>query len=84
MMTIEYDREVQAVYIRLRPGVPYDHGHDLDTERRVDFGADGKPIGVELLNVDLGVDTSHLPQADEWAPLLTAEGISIKTLHTVA
>jgi uncharacterized protein YuzE len=71
---IDYDREADAVYIQLRDA-PYERGEDLDGARRIDYGADGRPIGVEVLNVSLGVKTSHLPDEREIAQLLAANGI---------
>jgi uncharacterized protein YuzE len=72
--TIDYDREADAVYVQLRDA-PYERGEDLDGARRIDYGADGQPIGVELLNVSLGVKTSNLPDEEEIAQLLVANGI---------
>lgn len=56
-----YDREADAIYIRLADG-QYAYGQDLDDSRRVDFDADGAPIGIELLNVSDGVDVEDLPE----------------------
>lgn len=60
-MKVTYDKDVEAVYIRLSD-LPYAFGEDLDDSRRVDFSAAGAPIGVELLNVDLGVNLDDLPE----------------------
>lgn len=60
-MQVTYDKDVEAIYIRLRD-LPYAYGEDLDDSRRVDFSADGTPIGVELLSVDLGVNLDDLPE----------------------
>lgn len=59
-MKVDYDREADAIYIHFR-NVPYSHGKDLDNERRVDYGVDGEPRGVELLCVSEGVITEGLP-----------------------
>jgi len=53
--------------------------YNLDTARRIDYGADQRPIGVELLNVSAGVTLADLPDPDEIARLLAAEGIKILT-----
>jgi len=37
---LERDVDADAIYVHLR-NVTYDHGNDLDPERRVDFGTDG-------------------------------------------
>ncbi len=78
-MTIEYDPTSDAIYVHLRPDVPYAFGEDLDTERRIDYGADQRPIGVELLNVSHGVTLADLPAPDEIARLLAAEGVKVLT-----
>jgi hypothetical protein len=75
-MQFEHDTKVHAVYIRLRD-LPFARGYDLDTDRHVDFGADNQPIGIELLNVHLGVDVVGLPEQDAVAELLRAHGSSI-------
>lgn len=77
-MTIEHDPTSDAVYIRLRE-VPYTFGEDLDTARRIDYGADQRPIGVELLNVSAGVNLADLPDPDEIARLLAAAGVKVLT-----
>ena len=46
-MTPKYDREADAIYISLAKA-PYAYGKDLDKERRIDYAADGTPIGVEI------------------------------------
>ncbi len=49
------------------------------TERRIDYGADQRPIGVELLNVSEGVNLADLPEPDEIARLLAVEGVKVLT-----
>lgn len=66
---VRYDRQVQAIYVVLSDQ-PYDHGRDLDENRRIDYAEDGTPIGVELLDVDQGVHLQDLPQADAIADAL--------------
>ncbi len=78
-MTIEHDPTSDAIYIHLRPDIAYAFGEDLDTERRIDYGADQRPIGVELLNVSEGVSLADLPQSDEIARLLAGEGVKVLT-----
>lgn len=59
-MQIKYDSDADAIYIKLRD-VAYAYGKDLDRERRIDYGTDNAPIGVELLDVSAGVDVRNLP-----------------------
>ncbi len=75
-MHLTHDPQADAIYIDLRPE-PYAWGHDLDTERRVDFGTDNKPIGIELLNVSLGVDVEGLPDQDAVTALLLNHGVKL-------
>lgn len=63
-MNIEYDAQADAVYIQLSDKL-YAYGRDLDDSRRIDYSEDGKPIGIELLNVSDGVNASDLPIPDE-------------------
>ena len=76
-MRLEHDPEADAVYITLAPGA-YSWGHDLDPERRIDFGPDNQPIGIELLNVSLGVDLTDLPHRPAIDDMLRAAGIAVR------
>jgi len=46
---------VSALYVTLN-NLPHHHGHNLSDSLRVDFDANGTPIGVEVLGVDWGSD----------------------------
>src|SRR5262245_37612437 len=59
-MRVEYDQNADAVYVWLR-GLPYAHGKDLDKSRRVDYAADHRPIGIELLDVSAGSTCAAYP-----------------------
>ena len=74
--TLEYDPDADAVYVRLND-LPYAFGEDLDHERRVDYAADGEPIGIELLNVSESVDTRGLPCEDAVGRLIKQPQIKI-------
>ena len=78
-MTIEHDLTSDAIYIHMRPDIAYAFGEDLDTERRIDYGADQRPIGVELLNVSHGVNLADLPEPNEIARLLAGAGVKVLT-----
>jgi uncharacterized protein YuzE len=75
---IEYthDEEGDSIYIRFR-NVPYAWGQELDDDRHIDYGADQEPVGIELLNVSMGVDVSGLPSADCIAKLLRKYDIGV-------
>jgi uncharacterized protein YuzE len=74
-MTYKYDRQADAIYIRLAEA-PYAYGKDLDSERRIDYAADGTPIGVEITCLSAGVDVENLPDRAGITKLL--EGLNIK------
>jgi uncharacterized protein YuzE len=60
-MRLTYDPQADAIYIWLRD-LPYAFGEDLDHARRIDFAADQKPIGIELLDVSRGINLNDLPE----------------------
>jgi hypothetical protein len=55
----------------------YAYGEELDPERRIDYAADGTPIGVELLCVSEGVDLRNLPENAEISKLLSRHRIKV-------
>ena len=75
-MRMEYDREADAIYVYLGDA-PYAYGEHLDNERRIDYSADGTPIGVELLCVSTGVITNDLPHRGEIEQLLGEHNIKL-------
>ncbi|MBL7125271.1 MAG: DUF2283 domain-containing protein [Dehalococcoidales bacterium] len=75
-MKMKYDREADALYVYLSDK-PYAYGRDLDNERRIDYAADGTPIGIELLSVSKGVNPDDLPEQSEVIDLLESQNIKI-------
>jgi uncharacterized protein YuzE len=75
-MHITYDRQADAVYIRLRDE-PYAYGRDLDESRRIDDAAENHPIGIEFLDVSTGVDLRGLPESQEIAGQLRVHDILV-------
>ena len=75
-MKLEYDKQADAIYIYLSDA-PYAYGKDLDNERRIDYGANGEPRGVELLCVSDGVNMHDLPQSEEISRLLEGKNIKV-------
>ncbi len=73
-MKVKYDREADAIYIKLNDA-RYAYGKDLDDLRRVDYDADGNPRGIELLCVSEGVVTDDLPNRAEVERVLDDRGI---------
>ena len=75
-MRIKHDPEADAVYIYLS-NKPYDHGVELDDERRVDYASDDTPIGIELLAVSNGVNPDDLPEQSKVTELLEDKNFKI-------
>jgi len=77
-MTFEYDKEVDAGYIRLRKGVRVARTERLDDSRLIDYDDAGDPIGIELLSVKArGVDTRDLPNRAAIERLLTRPKVKL-------
>lgn len=75
-MLIQYDREADSIYIKLKQG-RYAYGKDLDDLRRVDYDAKDSAIGIELLCVSHGIDTADLPRRHEVEELLAAQSFKV-------
>lgn len=75
-MELRHDPAADAIYIQLR-AVPYAFGHTLDYERRIDYGADQTPMGVELLAVSAGVNLDDLPHKEALRGLLLEHHITV-------
>lgn len=58
MVKVEYDREADAVYVKLRDA-PYDVSEDVAENVVIDFDGVGRIIGIEILNASktLGDET---------------------------
>jgi uncharacterized protein YuzE len=48
-MRIRYDPSVDILYIRLREG-PVQESDEITPDIIVDYGEDGKPMGIEILD----------------------------------
>ena len=76
-MSFDYDPKADIGYILLRPGVPRAFGQNLDDSRYIDFGDDNQPIGIELLGVSKGVETTGLPMRHAVERLLAEHHIQV-------
>ncbi len=76
MTDYRYDEEADAIYVRLSDK-QYAYGEDLDPERRIDYAADGSPIGVEFTCVSEGVDLRDLPEQRAIADILARLNIRV-------
>jgi uncharacterized protein YuzE len=68
-MRVDYDPEADAAYVYLREPARVERTEELDTDRLIDYEGDA-PVGVELLNLRLGVHLDGLPQAEQIAAAL--------------
>ena len=75
-MLIQYDKEADAIYIKLKRG-KYAYGRELDDLRRIDYDAKDHPIGIELLCVSRGIDTMDLPRRREIDELLAEQSFKV-------
>jgi len=75
-MKFSYDSKADAIYITVSNN-RYNHGKDIDEERRIDYDATGNVIGIELLCVSTGVITDDLPYRAEVESYLEEKGIKI-------
>lgn len=73
---VEHDKEADAIYIYLSDD-KYAYGKDIDNERRIDYDANDKPIGVELLCVSEGVILEDLPYSSEIEKILIDKHIKV-------
>ena len=75
-MQLRHDADADAIYIRMSDE-DYAYGEELDPERRIDYSADGTPIGIELLCVSTGVDLRNLPEQEAISKLLSEHRIRV-------
>ncbi len=68
---LEYDRELDALYIYLRPldGVARTESR-VDLSRNIDYDIEGNAVGVEFWNVHLGLNLDGVPEHDAVLRLL--------------
>ncbi len=76
-MKLEYDRAHDVMYIWLGPNVERAFEVKLDDSRHIDFGDDRQPIGIELLDVSMGVETAGLPERETIDRMLNRYGIKV-------
>ncbi len=68
-MRLEYDPEIDAAYIRLRPS-PVDRTEEIAPGVLMDVASDGRPVGFELLDASEVLDGQ--PQGVEFELLSRA------------
>jgi uncharacterized protein YuzE len=77
-MKLTYDQQVDAAYVAVRDPIPVggvDGTERLDADRNVDYDADDRVIGYELLNVRrFGARLDDLEHRAELAALFSEAG----------
>jgi uncharacterized protein YuzE len=70
---LEIDPEADAAYVRMREtGVA--RTTPLDSQRIVDYDADGEVVGIEFLAIHQGLDLRDLPYHDQLTQLFEGLG----------
>ncbi len=73
---LELDRQADAAYVRVASR-PVSKTKELDSQRIVDYDAQGEVVGLEFLAPSRGVDLSDLPYRQELARLFEGHDIPI-------
>ncbi len=68
-MYLTYDQEADAVYVYFAER-EVAATEEISDSVAVDFDSSGQPVGVEFLNVSLGIDLGQIPNRAEVAKLL--------------
>ena len=71
-MIASYDDTADALYLRLREGVPVARSVIVDEGRVVDLDADGHAVGIEVLGASEGVHLTELVERFSLRPYLTS------------
>ena len=77
---LTYSEDADALYIRFgrkwrsHKTAEVPRGY---SERLVDYGKDGEPVGVEILGTRSGIDVDGLPMSEEIAALLQQDGFRL-------
>lgn len=68
-MYLTYDEQADAVYVQFRRST-VTRTEELSDSVAVDYDAEGRPLGVEFLNVSFGIDLDQVPRRAQVAKLL--------------
>jgi uncharacterized protein YuzE len=68
-MYLTYDEQADAVYVQFRRS-SVTRTEELSDRVAVDYDADGRPLGIEFLNVSSGIDLDQVPRRAQVAKLL--------------
>ncbi len=74
---IKHDQTADAAYVYLSPVRKVAQTRCVDDYRMVDYGRDGRVLGVELLEVSDGVDLDGIPERETIRRLLQDIGIEV-------
>lgn len=78
-MFVEYDREADAIYVRIQEG-EVDRTVPLDDLRNIDYSSENAVLGVEFIDVSGGVDLHNIPFAREIEAAIRDNGLGIPLL----
>jgi uncharacterized protein YuzE len=76
-MKYKYDKSADCAYIQIND-LPHAYTKEMDNTRIVDYAADGMVIGIELLYISDGVDTSNLPFESDLVKILTKHHVKVQ------
>ncbi len=68
--------ESDGMYIQFT-NKAFAYGKNLDDKRHIFFAADDTPIGIDLMNVSGGVDTTDLPERKAIEEVLKRHNIKV-------
>ena len=71
-MNIRYDSDADALYIKFREPAGKVETEFIDVSRYVDYDEHDNVVGVEILDVTMGIDLTGLPEAERIAEALRA------------
>ncbi|MCX6024225.1 MAG: DUF2283 domain-containing protein [Chloroflexi bacterium] len=76
-MDLRYDATLDCAYILLEPARIVSTRRLPGSLRMIDYDGLGRPVGVILRQLSLGVDLNDLPFAEEIAALLETIGVAV-------
>ena len=75
-MYLTYDEQADAVYVQFRRSA-VTRTEELNDSVAVDYDAEDRPLGVEFLNVSLGIELDRVPHRAEVLKLLEARHFKV-------
>lgn len=76
-VSVEYDPEVDVLYVRLAPHARVAKTHPLDDMRLIDYSEDGAVVGIEFIDASEGVELSDVPFARKVEKIIGDAGLGL-------